>query len=106
MELTCLIYNKYQIISQKKKLRKNKSTEVSLLPMMVRSIAHRRDFCKQIDTIVFFFTSKAPYFIKKLPGGWPISSYHKMSWLEQADVRKKLDRKNEILSDLPLRILV
>ena len=42
MELIYLIYNKYQIISQKKKLRKNKSTEVSLLPVMVRSISHQR----------------------------------------------------------------
>ena len=43
MELICLIYNKYQIISQKKKVRKNKSTEVSLFPVMVRSTAHRRE---------------------------------------------------------------
>ncbi|WZZ26968.1 hypothetical protein YC2023_010369 [Brassica napus] len=42
MKLICLIYNKYQIISQKKKLRKNKSTEMSLFPVMVRSIAHEK----------------------------------------------------------------
>ncbi|WZZ90620.1 hypothetical protein YC2023_119199 [Brassica napus] len=44
MELICLIYNKYQIISQKKKVRKNKSSEVSLFPVIVRSTAHCRGF--------------------------------------------------------------
>ena len=44
MELICLIYNKYQIISQKKKTWKNKSTEMSLFMVIVRSTAHRK--CK------------------------------------------------------------
>ncbi|WZY92727.1 hypothetical protein YC2023_065056 [Brassica napus] len=34
IELICMINNKYKIISQKKKVRKNKSTETSLFPVM------------------------------------------------------------------------
>ena len=39
-ELINPIYNKYQIISQDKKARKNKSAEVSCFPMTVRSTTH------------------------------------------------------------------